>query len=49
MTNSRQTGCPLLKRENEYNQEIPQSQAADKSMAFRGRVTQQSRETMETN
>ena len=33
----------------EYDQEIPQSQTADKSMAPRGRATQQSRDTKKTN
>ena len=30
---------------SEYDQEIPQSQTADKSVALRGRVTQQSQDT----
>ena len=30
---------------SEYDQEIPQSQTADKPMAARGRATQQSRDT----
>ena len=34
---------------SEYNQEIPQSQTADKPMAPRGRATQQSRDTRKTN
>ena len=34
---------------NEYDQEIPQSQTADKPMAPRGRATQQSRDTKNTN
>ena len=34
---------------SEYDQEIPQSQTADKSMAQRGRATQQSRDTRMTN
>ena len=34
---------------SEYDQEIPQSQTADKHMAPRGRATQQSRDTMKTN
>ena len=33
----------------EYDQEIPQSQTADKPMAPRGRATQQSRDTRKTN
>ena len=34
---------------SEYDQEIPQSQTADKPMAPRGRVTQGLLETMKTN
>ena len=34
---------------SEYDQEIPQSQTADKPMALRGRATQQSRDTRKTN
>ena len=34
---------------SEYDQEIPQSQTADKPMAPRGRATQQSRDTRKTN
>ena len=34
---------------SENNQEIPQSQTADKLMTPRGRATQQSRDTMKTN
>ena len=34
---------------SEYDQEIPQSQTADKPMAARGRATQQSRDTGKTN
>ena len=42
---------PLLKSKivSEYDQEIPQSQTADKPMAQRGRATQQSRYTRKTN
>ena len=36
-------------RNSEYDQEIPQSQNADKLMAPRGRVTQQSQDTRKTN
>ena len=36
-------------KNSEYDQEIPQSQTADKPMAPRGRVIQQSRETRKTN
>ena len=36
-------------KNSEYDQEIPQSQTADKNMAPRGRVTQQSRDTRKTN
>ena len=34
-----------FKNSSEYDQEIPQSQTADKPMASRGRATQQSRDT----
>ena len=34
---------------NEYDQEIPQSQTSDNPMALRGRATQPSRDTRETN
>ena len=34
---------------SEYDQEIPQSQTADKPVASRGRATAQSRDTMKTN
>ena len=34
---------------SEYEQEIPQSQTADKPMALGGRGTQQSRDTRKTN
>ena len=34
---------------SEYNQEIPQSQTADKPMAPRGRATLQSNDTRKTN
>ena len=37
------------KKVNEYDQEIPQSQTADNTMAPRGRATQPSRETRKTN
>ena len=37
------------KIESEYDQEIPQSQTADKPMASRGRATQQSLNTRKTN
>ena len=33
----------------EYDQEIPQSQTADKPLASQGRATQQSRDTRKTN
>ena len=36
-------GIHYLKIVNEYDQEIPQSQTADKSMALQGRATQPSR------
>ena len=38
-----------LKIVSEYDQEIPQSQTADKPMATRGRATQPSRDTRKTN
>ena len=38
-----------LKIVSEYDQEIPQSQTADNSMAPRGRATQPSRDTRKTN
>ena len=34
---------------SEYDQEIPQSQTADKPIALRGRATQQSQDTRKTN
>ena len=36
-------------KNSEYDQEIPQSQTADKPMAPRGRATQPSRDTRKTN
>ena len=36
-------------QKSEYDQEIPQSQTADKPMAPRGYATQKSRETRKTN
>ena len=39
----------LGKLVSEYDQEIPQSQTADKPMASRGRAPQQSRDTRKTN
>ena len=44
-----QTTRPRGYKNNEYDQEIPQSQTADKSMAPRGRATQQSRATKQSN
>ena len=41
--------CDYRKIVSEYDQEIPQSQTADKLMAPRGRATQQSRDTIKTN
>ena len=41
--------CHFSKIVSEYNQEIPQSQTADKSMAPTGRATQQPRDTRKTN
>ena len=37
------------KKVSEYDQEIPQSQTTDKPMAARGRATQPSRDTRNTN
>ena len=39
----------IVKIVSEYEQEIPQSQTADKPMAPRGRATQHSRETRKAN
>ena len=39
----------ISNKNSEYDQEIPQSQTADKPMAPRGRATKQSRYTMKTN
>ena len=39
----------LLQIVSEYAQELQQSQTANKPMATRGRATQQSRDTRETN
>ena len=36
-------------RNSEYDQEIPQSQTADKPIAPRGKATQQPRDTSKTN
>ena len=36
-------------KNSEYDQEIPQSQTADKLMAWRGRVTLQSGDNRKTN
>ena len=41
-------GIHYLKN-SEYDQEIPQSQTADKPMALRVRATQPSRDTRKTN
>ena len=41
--------CDYRKIISEYDQEMPQSQTADKLMAPRGRATQQSRYTSKTN
>ena len=43
------SGTASLKIVSEYDQEIPQSQTADKLMAPRGRATQQSRVSKMTN
>ena len=42
-------GIHYLKIVSEYDQEIPQSQTADKPMASRVRATQPSRDTRKTN
>ena len=39
----------VSKIESEYDQEIPQSQTADKPVASWGRATQQSQDTRKTN
>ena len=39
----------IFKKVSEYDQEIPQSQTADKPMAPRGRATKPSRDTRKTN
>ena len=39
----------LYKKKSEYDQEIPQSQTADKPMVPRGRATQQSQDARKTN
>ena len=47
-----QSGIETIKyhtKNSEYDQEIPQSQTADKPMVPRGKATQQSRETKKTN
>ena len=36
-------------KNSEYDQEIPQSQIADKPVALQGRATQQSQDTRRTN
>ena len=41
--------CLVSKIVSEYDQEIPQSQTADKPVAPRGRATQQSRDTSKRN
>ena len=43
------TNLTLKKVVNEYDQEIPQSQTADKPVASWGRATQQSQDTSKTN
>ena len=42
-------GIHYLKKVSGYDQEIPQSQTADKPMAPPGRATQLSRDTRKTN
>ena len=42
-------GIHYLKMVIEYDQEIPQSQTAEKPMAPQGRATQPSRDTRKTN
>ena len=39
----------MNKTSKRVNQEIPQSQTADKPLTARGRATQQSRDTRKTN
>ena len=39
----------LSKKVSEFDQEIPQSQTADKPMALRGRATHQPQDTRKTN
>ena len=41
--------CLRMFTNSEYDQEIPQSQTADKSVVPRGRATQQARDTRKTN
>ena len=43
------TGIHYLKIVTEYDQEMPQSQTADKPMASQGRATQPPRDTRNTN
>ena len=44
------TGIKVLSKiVSEYDQEIPQSQTADNTMAPQGRATQPSRDTRKTN
>ena len=47
--NTRAKEIPQAKIIIEYDQEIPQSQTADKPMAWRRRATLQSRDTRKTN
>ena len=42
-------GLDIQKKVSEYDQEIPQSQTADKPTAPRGRATQPPRDTRKTN
>ena len=45
-------GCGVILdsfKNSEYDQEIPHSQTVDKSVASRGRATEQSRDTRKTN
>ena len=42
-------GTFICKIVSEYDQEIPQSQTADKPMTLQGRATQQSQDTRKTN
>ena len=42
-------GVTMITQNSEYDQEIPQSQTADNSLAPQGRAAQPSRDTKKTN